>query len=70
VATPAKGDTLIYIGLAFIYLALLVVVFADVLRNRNLSTGGKIAWIAAFIVLSVAAWCVYGFIRLRESRGL
>ncbi len=69
-ATPAKGDTLIYIGLAFIYVALLVVVFADVIRNRNLSTGGKVAWIAAFLVFSVAAWCVYGFIRLRESRGL
>jgi hypothetical protein len=70
VATPAKGDDLFYIGLAFIYVALLIVVFADVLRNRNLSTGGKVAWIAAFIVFSVAAWCVYGFIRLRESRGL
>jgi hypothetical protein len=60
----------VYFGLIFIYLAMLIVVFADVLRNRNLSTGGKAAWIAAFLVFSVAAWCVYGFIRLRESRGL
>lgn len=61
---------MIYFGLIFIYLALLVVVFADVVRNRKLSTGGKAAWIAAFIVFSIPAWCVYGFIRMRESRGL
>lgn len=61
---------MIYIGLAFIYLALLVVVIADVLRNRHLSTMGKVAWIAAFVVFTIPAWCIYGFIRLRESRGL
>lgn len=56
--------------LLIIYLALVLVFTLDVLRNRTLSGLGKLAWIAAFLVVPVASWCIYGFIRLRQSRGL
>jgi uncharacterized PurR-regulated membrane protein YhhQ (DUF165 family) len=59
-----------YIGLAFIYIALSVVFIADVVRNDELATWGKVAWIVALLAVPVLAWPVYGIIRLRQRRGL
>ena len=49
---------------------LTIAFIADVLRNSALSTGGKILWIAALLLVPVFAWLVYGTWRLRQSRGL
>jgi Phospholipase_D-nuclease N-terminal len=59
-----------YLSLALIYIALVIVFIADVLRNQRLSTGGKIGWIVLVILFPVIAWVTYGYIRMRQSRGL
>jgi hypothetical protein len=59
-----------YIGAALIYLALTIVFVADVLRNRSLTSGGRIGWIAALLIVPIFAWPIYGIIRMREKRGL
>ena len=59
-----------YWTLGIIYIVLTIAFIADVLRNSALSTGGKILWIAALIVVPVFAWLVYGIWRMRQSRGL
>jgi hypothetical protein len=60
----------VYWGFGIIYIALCVAFIADVFRNRTLSTGGKIAWTLALIFVPVASWCIYGVIRMSQSRGL
>ncbi len=59
-----------YFTLLLIYIALVIVFAADVLRNKRLSTGGKIGWIALLVIFPIVAWVTYGYIRLRQSRGL
>ncbi len=59
-----------YWTLGIIYIVLTIAFIADVLRNSALSTGGKVLWIAALLLLPVFAWLVYGTWRLRQSRGL
>lgn len=59
-----------YFTLGIIYLTLVLVFTLDALRNKRLSSAGKAAWILGFLVLPVASWCIYGYIRLRQNRGL
>ncbi len=59
-----------YIGAGLIYLALTVVFVADVLRNTSLTSGAKFGWIAALIIVPILAWPIYGYVRLRQKRGL
>jgi hypothetical protein len=64
----------VYYGFGFlaIYVVLSVFFVADVLRQpaTALSTGGKILWIVALLLVPVLAWIVYGIWRMRQSRGL
>ena len=55
---------------AAIYIVLEVFFIADVLRNRALTGAGKVLWIVALLVVPVFSWIVYGFWRMRQSRGL
>ena len=59
-----------YFAFAAIYIVLEIFFIADVLRNRTLSGAGKALWIVALLVVPVFAWIVYGFWRMRQSRGL
>ena len=59
-----------YWTLGIIYLAIALAFVLDALRNPRLSGLGKLAWIVGFVALPVASWCVYGYIRLRQNRGL
>jgi hypothetical protein len=59
-----------FVGGALIYLALSVVFIADVLRNRRLTSGERIGWIAALILAPIFAWPIYGIVRMRQKRGL
>lgn len=59
-----------YWTLGIIYIVLAVVFIADVIRNPELTAGGKALWILALIFVPVVAWVVYGIFRLRQSRGL
>ena len=59
-----------YVGAGLIYLALTIAFVADVLKNRHLTTGGRIGWIAALIIVPIFAWPIYGIIRMRQKRGL
>lgn len=61
-----------YFAFAAIYIVLCVVFITDVLRQPAsvLSGVGKALWILALLVVPVFAWVVYGFWRLRQSRGL
>lgn len=59
-----------FYGALAIYVVLSVFFIADVLRQRSLSGAGKAAWIAALVFVPVLAWVVYGFWRMRQSRGL
>jgi hypothetical protein len=59
-----------YWTLGIIYAVLSIAFIADVLRNAALSVGGKALWILALLVVPVFAWLVYGFWRMRQSRGL
>jgi hypothetical protein len=62
----------VYFAFAVIYIVLCVVFIADVLRQpaSALSGAGKALWILALLVVPVFAWVVYGFWRMRQSRGL
>ena len=59
-----------YFAFAAIYIVLEIFFIADVLRNRALSGAGKALWILALLFVPVVAWIVYGFWRMRQSRGL
>lgn len=59
-----------YFGAIAIYVVLSVFFIADVLRNPELTTGGKGLWILALLLVPVLAWLVYGIWRMRQSRGL
>ena len=59
-----------YFAFIVIYIVLCVAFIADVLRNQALSGVGKALWILALVFIPVFAWIVYGFIRMRQSRGL
>ena len=59
-----------YWGAFAVYIVLSVLFIADVVRNPDLSTGGKALWIAALLLVPVFAWLIYGIWRLRQSRGL
>ena len=59
-----------YFALAAIYIVLEIFFIADVLRNRALTGAGKVLWIVALLVVPVFSWIVYGFWRMRQSRGL
>jgi hypothetical protein len=59
-----------YFFFGAIYIALSIVFIADVLRNRTLTTGGKVLWVLALLLVPVLSWIVYGFFRMRQSRGL
>jgi hypothetical protein len=60
----------VYFAFAAIYIVLEIFFIADVLRNRALTGAGKALWILALLVVPVFAWIVYGFVRMRQSRGL
>jgi hypothetical protein len=60
----------VYFAFAAIYVALSIAFIADVLRNRALTGAGKALWIIALLLVPVVTWLVYGFIRMRQSRGL
>jgi len=60
----------VYFALGAIYIVLEIFFIADVLRNRTLSGAGKVLWILALLLVPVFAWIVYGFWRMRQSRGL
>jgi hypothetical protein len=53
-----------------IYLVLTVFFVADVIRNPELTSGGKALWILALVFVPVLAWAVYGLYRIRQGRGL
>ena len=59
-----------YFAFFAIYAVLCIVFIADVIRNQALSGGGKALWILAVVFVPVFAWIVYGFWRMRQSRGL
>ena len=59
-----------YWTLGIIYIVLAVAFIADVIRNPELTPGGKALWILALLFVPVVAWVVYGIFRLRQSRGL
>ncbi len=59
-----------YFAFAVIYVVLCVVFIADVIRNQALSGAGKALWILALVFIPVFAWVVYGYRRMRQSRGL
>jgi hypothetical protein len=59
-----------YWGFGIIYVVLSIAFIADVLRNPELTGGGKALWIAALLLVPVFAWVVYGIWRIRQSRGL
>jgi hypothetical protein len=46
------------------------VFIADVVRNDELQTWGKVAWVVTLLAVPVLAWPVYGIMRLRQRRGL
>ena len=58
-----------YFALAIIYIALEIFFIADVIRNKALSGARKALWILALLVVPVLSWIVYGFWRMRQSRG-
>jgi Phospholipase_D-nuclease N-terminal len=59
----------VYFALAIIYIALEIFFIADVIRNKALSGAGKALWILALLVVPVLSWIVYGFWRMRQTRG-
>jgi hypothetical protein len=60
----------VYWGAFAIYVGLVVVFIADVLRNRELTTAGKALWIVAVVLFPILSWIVYGLWRIRQGRGL
>ena len=59
-----------YFAFGAIYIVLSIVFITDVVRNRALTTAGKFLWILALLLVPVLSWIVYGFFRMRQSRGL
>jgi Phospholipase_D-nuclease N-terminal len=59
-----------YVGMGAIYVALSIVFITDVVRNKRLSGGGKAGWILGLLFVPVASWGIYGYIRMRQNRGL
>ncbi len=59
-----------YFAFGAIYIVLSIVFITDVVRNRALTTAGKVLWILALLLVPVLSWIVYGFFRMRQSRGL
>jgi hypothetical protein len=59
-----------FVGAGLIYVALSIAFIADVVRNERLSSGGKIGWTLALLFVPVFAWAAYGYVRLRQKRGL
>jgi hypothetical protein len=59
-----------YVGAFAIYVVLSIVFIADVVRNDELQTWGKVAWVVTLLAVPVLAWPVYGIMRLRQRRGL
>jgi hypothetical protein len=57
-------------GLFAIYVVLVALVILDVLRQpaSALSGLGKALWIAAFLLVPILPWIVYGFWRIQRSR--
>ena len=55
-----------------IYVLLCFFFVVDVLRQPSsaLSGVGKALWIVALVVAPILSWIVYGFWRMRQSRGL
>jgi hypothetical protein len=53
-----------------IYVALTALVIVDVLRQpaSALSGLGKALWVAAFLLVPILPWIVYGFWRIQRSR--
>jgi len=60
----------VYFAFAVIYVVLCIVFIADVIRNQALSAAGKALWTLALVFIPVFAWVVYGYRRMRQSRGL
>jgi hypothetical protein len=60
----------VYWGGFAIYVALTALVIIDVLRQpASALTGlGKGLWIAAFLLVPILPWIVYGFWRIQRSR--
>jgi hypothetical protein len=60
----------VYFAFAAIYVVLEIFFIVDVIRQpaSALSTGGKVLWIIALLVVPIFAWLVYGFWRIRQSR--
>jgi hypothetical protein len=60
----------VYFAFAAIYIALEIFFIADVLRQpaTALSTGGKVLWIIALLLVPVLSWIVYGLWRMRQGR--
>jgi hypothetical protein len=59
-----------YFGALAIYVVLSIVFIADVVRNDELQTWGKVAWVVTLLAVPVLAWPVYGIMRMRQRRGL
>ena len=59
-----------YFAFAALYLVLEIVFIVDVIRQpaTALSTGGKVLWIIALLLVPIFAWLVYGFWRIKQSR--
>ena len=53
-----------------IYVALTALIIVDVLRQpaTALSGLGKALWVAAFLLVPILPWIVYGFWRIQRSR--
>jgi hypothetical protein len=60
----------VYWGLFAIYVVLVALVILDVLRQpaSALSGLGKALWVAAFLLVPILPWIVYGFWRIQRSR--
>jgi hypothetical protein len=60
----------VYFAFAALYLVLEIVFIVDVIRQpaTALSTGGKVLWIIALLLVPIFAWLVYGFWRIKQSR--
>ena len=59
-----------YFAFAALYLVLEIFFIVDVIRQpaTALSTGGKVLWIIALLLVPIFAWIVYGFWRIKQSR--
>lgn len=60
---------MVFFGIA-IYVLIVFFFVVDVLRQHALSGLAKALWILAVLLFPILAWIVYGFWRIRQSRGL